>query len=147
MKNSKGFTLIELIIVIAIVAILVASVLSIINPLESQKNARDSVRLSQLTNISAALELYFAQYKKYPDTPASGSTLDLSNFNNRISWGESMGCGIRYTKTTDGYILIAPLESAGFKVPEGTNTLSIVTKPSDFNCTATTKVIQLKVSQ
>ncbi len=146
MKKNQGFTLIELILVVAIIAVLAAAVLSILNPFESQKTARDSVRLSQITNISAALELYFAQYKKYPETPTSG-TLDLSNFNNRISWSESLGCGIKYTKTTTGYTLIAPMESTGFKVPEGSNTLSIVDKPSDFSCSAVTKVILLKVTQ
>lgn len=148
MKKNYGFTLIELIIVVAIIAVIGAAIISIIDPFESQKIARDSVRLSQMTNISSSLELSFAQNKVYPDTPATGRTLDLSSFNSRISWADSTGCGIKYTKTSDGgYELISAMESKGFKIPEGNSTISIVDKPSDFSCTAVTKVIRLKVAQ
>jgi prepilin-type N-terminal cleavage/methylation domain-containing protein len=147
MKNNKGFTLIELIIVVAIIAILGAAIISIIDPFESQKLARDSVRLSQMTSISSALELSFAQNKSYPNTPSTGKNLDLSNFNSRISWTDSTGCGIKYSKTSDGgYELISAVESKAFKVPEGNSTISIIDKPSDFSCAAATKVIRLKVS-
>jgi prepilin-type N-terminal cleavage/methylation domain-containing protein len=146
MNKNQGFTLIELVVVIAVIAILAATIISIINPFEAQRASRDSIRLSQLNGISSALELYFASYKDYPATPTSGN-LDLSQFNSRISWTESVGCGIRYTKITNGYTLIAPLESASFKIPEGSTVISIVSKPSDYNCPSVTNVILVKVTQ
>lgn len=56
-SGSKGFTLVELIVVIAIIGILAAVVLFIINPLEIARRGRDSVRMSDLNNLQQAINI------------------------------------------------------------------------------------------
>lgn len=55
---KKGFTLIELLVVIAILAVLATAVILVINPAELLRQARDSTRVSDLTNINRAIALF-----------------------------------------------------------------------------------------
>ncbi len=57
-RNLKkdGFTLIELLVVIAIIIIIALTAFIVINPLELQKQGRDSVRVSDLTSINQAIQ-------------------------------------------------------------------------------------------
>ena len=58
---QRGFTLIELLVVIAILAALSDAVVLVHNPAELLKQARDNTRLSDLTTLSRAIALYFAE--------------------------------------------------------------------------------------
>lgn len=69
---KKGFTLIELLVVIAIIGIL--ATISVMNFGNIQAKSRDSQRKSDLSKISAAMELYKVDKKSYPDTIVGGST-------------------------------------------------------------------------
>jgi len=67
MRNKKsGFTLIELLIVIAIIAIIAGIVFVALNPLQRFASARDTIRLSQVTQIKKALDLYLLDNGQYP---------------------------------------------------------------------------------
>jgi prepilin-type N-terminal cleavage/methylation domain-containing protein len=55
---SKGFTLVELLIVIAIIAIIASVVFVALNPLKRFQEARDSTRWSDVRNILSAINLY-----------------------------------------------------------------------------------------
>ena len=55
-KDTKGFTLVELMVVLSIIAIL--SVVGIVLYSGAQIKARDSIRKNDLNNIATALELY-----------------------------------------------------------------------------------------
>ncbi len=59
-KNRNSFTLIELLVVLALVAILSVVVVMTLNPAELIKQARDSNRLSDLSTINTALNLFSA---------------------------------------------------------------------------------------
>lgn len=52
---SKGFTLVELLVVIAIVAILAVVVLVAINPLDQLKKSRNARRLDNLAQVNSAI--------------------------------------------------------------------------------------------
>lgn len=67
-KTSKGFTLVELLIVIAILGVLGAVLITILNPGTQFKRARDAQRRSDLSQIQRALELYYQDNGKYPET-------------------------------------------------------------------------------
>ncbi len=57
-KVSRGFTLLELLIVIAILAILAAVVIIVLNPAQTLAQARDAQRLSDLSTLKSAISLY-----------------------------------------------------------------------------------------
>jgi prepilin-type N-terminal cleavage/methylation domain-containing protein len=77
-SKKGGFTLIELLVVIAIIAILTGIIIT--GLVGSKAKARDAQRASDLSQISLALELYFARCDQYP-TPDTGSKIDNNSLN------------------------------------------------------------------
>lgn len=69
--NPKGFTLIELLVVISILGVLVT--IGLVSFRGSQARGRDAQRKSDLKQISAALELYYSDYSRYPDSLSWGT--------------------------------------------------------------------------
>lgn len=65
-NNAKAFTLIELIVAIAIVAII--SAVGFVSYSQAQKLGRDSKRKSDLQEISKALQLYYNDNSRYPQS-------------------------------------------------------------------------------
>lgn len=63
-NNKSGFTLIELLVVIAIISLLSSIVSSSLS--NARSKARDAVRLSDIRQISTALELYYSDRGSYP---------------------------------------------------------------------------------
>ena len=74
MKKIKGFTLLELLVVIAIIGLL--STLAVVALGNARMKARDAKRISDLKQVSAALELYYDDNGHYPkiETPATNQT-------------------------------------------------------------------------
>ena len=64
--NKKGFTLIELLVVIAIISLLATFTLFSIE--NSKKKSRDSRRLADMAQIKKAIELFFDEQGRYPDS-------------------------------------------------------------------------------
>lgn len=71
-KLTKGFTLLELLIVIAILAILMSIVVVTLNPAELLKKSRDTKRISDLGSLKTALNLYVTDVAS-PDLDLTGT--------------------------------------------------------------------------
>ncbi len=65
-KKLGGFTLIELLIVISIIVLLTTVILVFVHG--SILQARDSKRLAEVDSLNKALELYYTDQGKYPET-------------------------------------------------------------------------------
>lgn len=73
MKRNLGFTLIELLIVITIIGILTGILLLVINPVQTQRKAKDGIIISHVGKLGQAIEAYQAAEGSYPSTFTSGS--------------------------------------------------------------------------
>ena len=58
LRNTKGFTLVELLVVLAIIAILVAVIFVALDPAARFAQARDAVRQNDVGEILSAVKLY-----------------------------------------------------------------------------------------
>lgn len=131
MNKTKGFTLIELVIVVAIIGIIAAAVLTSINPFENQKISRDTIRVSQLSSIAQALELYFSENKTYPSSPSSNLITTLGKYNSKLTLSDPSGCGIVYTfnSSTNSFTLVSISESKKYNIPKGQNSIELLPPP------------------
>jgi len=72
-KRSKGFTLVELLIVVIILAVLAAVVFPQFSA--STNDAKSAALQSNLTNIRSAIEFYYQEHGEYPGANiATGAT-------------------------------------------------------------------------
>lgn len=69
---QKGFTLIELLATIAIIGILASTVLAAVG--SSRAKARDAKKISGVSEVQKALELYYDAFQTYPVTAPGGYT-------------------------------------------------------------------------
>lgn len=67
-ESNSGFTLIELLVVIAIIALLAS--IAMIALVSARQKSRDVKRLSDMTQMNTALELYHSYNKGYPSSTA-----------------------------------------------------------------------------
>jgi len=100
MKNKKGFTLVEMLVVISIIGIL--SSFAVVSLNSARQKARDALRKGDMAQLRTALNLYFDDHNYH--YPACG-TLDssLSDF------GASVGSGAGTGSTCYSTILSAAL--------------------------------------
>jgi type II secretion system protein G len=66
LNPTRGFTLVEIIVVIAIVAVLATGLIVGINPRAQQDKARDATRFSDISEIRKSLNLYYSDKNCYP---------------------------------------------------------------------------------
>jgi len=79
-RTFNAFTLIELLVVIAIIAILAAIILVFTQG--PQASARDSRRVSDLSQIKTSLQAYYLANNSYPSTGSSGISLEEDSATN-----------------------------------------------------------------
>lgn len=75
-QQTKGYTLLELLVVIAVIAII--ATVGIVSYSGTQKKARDAKRRSDLRTISNALEQYYAICGSVYPAPATPTTMYTS---------------------------------------------------------------------
>lgn len=80
-NRHKGFTLIELLVVVSIIGVLATIVLSSLS--EARSRARDTKRLTQITSLQKALELYYLDNGEYPQGYSAGA----HNCGSGAAWG------------------------------------------------------------
>ncbi len=113
MKQLKGFTLIELIIVIALIGILATFVVA--NFLGVKQRARDTQRKSDLRQVQSAFELYRTDVGTYPASlPACGAALTsgTNTYMQKFPCDPSSASAYGYTIAGSVYYLRACLENA-----------------------------------
>lgn len=136
---KKGFTLVELLVVMAIIAILATVIIAGFR--SSQMRGRDAQRKSNLKQIANALEIFFADYGKYP--PASGTQIASCSYNPANGSGTACVWGsgtISDTKTT--YMRTLPTDPLSFqnyvyRVSSTQNMFQLFARlenPEDKNC-------------
>jgi type II secretion system protein G len=106
-KNNKtrGFTLVEMVVVIAIIGILTTIVVSSISGNKSR--ARDDKRVGDIKNMQLALEFYYLKNKNYPATLA-----DLIGYNGGLKISD-LSTDIQYKPLDNrrAYHICVPLEN------------------------------------
>jgi prepilin-type N-terminal cleavage/methylation domain-containing protein len=107
MKNKKGFTLVELLVVMSIISVLAAVLLP--NYMGARERARDSQKMQELQNIKNALRLYYNDHQNYP--VGSGITLG-TGFTGYLPQVLTIGHTYYQTNNGDGFQLCVGLESA-----------------------------------
>jgi type II secretion system protein G len=100
-KNIKGFTLIELLVVIAIIGLL--STLAVVALSSARAKARDAKRVSDIKQITSALELYFNDKNSYPVT-GTGVTLTLGSASDKVLCDTAAGFQADTTGCTTTYM-------------------------------------------
>lgn len=95
-KNiSRGFTLIEVLVVIAIISVLAGAIA--INSADSNKQARDEKRQADLRALQSALEMYKNKNGHYP-----------AGCNSAGSWSGQLGSGYDCGSGTEYIVGLAP---------------------------------------
>jgi len=123
-KNSAGFTLIEVLLVVSIISLLSSIVIT--STVSARKKARDTVRRQTLKTIATALEMYYSDFGSYPTTtstgildPASGNYLP-SNFSSDPN--DAFGTGANSDNFIAGlvpkYLSSFPRDPLGGNAPE-----------------------------
>lgn len=92
MVQTKGFTLIELIIVIALIALLATTVILVINPVKIFQEARDSQRVADLGQMNSAMSIFLASAN--PTGSYLGGACSTACYTH--SSGTGLNCGARY---------------------------------------------------
>lgn len=92
MKNQRGFTLLEMMVVVAIIAILAAILIP--NFTRARAQAQTAACLGNMKTIATALELYYTDNETYPPNLAK-TPVDST-----------------FAKTMDGYLNQIPVDPA-----------------------------------
>lgn len=127
MKQLKGFTLVELLIVIALIAILSVAVLATINPIEQANKARDAAMQNDAAEVLNAYERMYANSQEYPWMKFAGG---LAVGDTVLVTSQQPGFGICYAALATSYSGAAICNTSSTTNEYGQLILSDELKPS-----------------
>ncbi|HET7098814.1 MAG TPA: prepilin-type N-terminal cleavage/methylation domain-containing protein [Patescibacteria group bacterium] len=78
-KLSKGFTLVELLIVIALLGAIATIVIAAINPIEQANKARDAKYTADASQMISAIERFYASNSQFPWQVVAPTTYDSAD--------------------------------------------------------------------
>jgi len=111
MKENKGFTLIEILVVMTIIAVLIG--VGLVSYQGPRKSSRDAKRKADLEQIRSALEIYRTDCKEYPANKArlsNGNSCNGSIYMAEVP-KDPGSCSYSYSfVSANSYILCASLE-------------------------------------
>jgi len=107
-KNRKGFTLVELLVVIAIIGLLAAFIYT--NVTGAMAKGRDARRKSDLSEMQKAVELYYVDNGKYPNTNGQWWGVCVNGGNHDISGANAYIPGL-----TPKYMRELPVDPLDFR--------------------------------
>jgi len=96
-RPTKGFTLLELLIVIGVLAILATATLLVLNPVEILRQSRDSTRISDLASMKNAISVYITGVDS-PDMDGGTTSCATLCYVNASS--VTSNCGGRHSSKT-----------------------------------------------
>lgn len=106
LKNRKGFTLVELIVVIVIIGILAAILIPRLIGFTDKANATQAVVWAK--EVATAMDSYYAEHNDFPDAASAGAIEDMAGVSGgAISDTTNFGDGVfevTYTKGGKDYI-------------------------------------------
>jgi len=85
--NQKGLSLVELLLVVGVLTILISGLVVLINPLQRIGQANDAKRKTELDQIKKALEIYYYDNGRYPN---SSGTYSIEGTNWGGTWSTYM---------------------------------------------------------
>ncbi len=157
-KNKAGFTLIELLVVIGIMGILLSITLLAINPNKHFKDARNTQRSSNVSEILNAIYEYESSNtgNEPPSiTHLSSTALPLGKAAVQTATGTSFSTpnltysGLSGNTVTSGNVLVYGCSQSGdngtFSVVSGTGTTIVANDPGGSGTSATGCTIQTKI--
>jgi len=112
MKRTRGFTLLELLVVIGIIAILVS--LAAVAYSAAQKRTRDARRRADLKAVQNALEQYYAANSfLYPASATCDQIASTTYLETGVKPSDPGPYSYTYACTTTSYCVCAQLEAGG----------------------------------
>ena len=110
MKNLKGFTLVELLIVVSIIGIIAS--LAIPNLLSATHKSRQKATMADMKNIGTAIEMYMTDHQSAPSTLSDNDLKHfyMKNMPDRDSWGNEW----EYQADRDTYFIASSARDSIF---------------------------------